>query len=111
MDKTDPQLTYQFPDIKSLRKAYMPFVHDGGIFIPTEEQFHLGEFINLTVTLPNTEESFTFLGEIIWITPKTSTRIPGVGVQCNDEKGEAFNAVVQNLLGDIFDDEGESDTM
>lgn len=108
------QLSHQFTDLHQLENAMMPFVHDGGVFIPTDTLFHLGDYVRVTLTLPETNHTFSFSGEVIWITPKSSTHTAGIGVQCNSDEGEAFRKAARELLQDIKgneDDTSHSETM
>ena len=91
----------------------MSFVYNGGIFIPTELSFHLGDFTTVSVTLPEQEQTFVFSGEIIWITPKSihdNFHRPGVGVQCGGDEGAALTKAIRSLLAD-FKEDGNSDTI
>lgn len=107
MPNDKPSITYQFANLQALNNAFMSFVRDGGIFIPTENEFHLGERVIATITLPESGETYEFTGEIIWITPKStqsSIHKPGIGVQCEGDEGSAFNKAVQTLLANIKED-------
>lgn len=106
-------LSYQFADLVALKKAFMPFVRDGGIFIPTTEKFHLGELVQLTIQLPNHEKPFAFTGEIIWITPPSaqSENRAGVGIQCSGHEGETFQKKARELLAELKEESAYSDTL
>ena len=109
----DKHIAYRFPDLPALKKAYMGFVREGGIFIPTtENSMHLGDSVTATLTLPKDDLSFSFTSEVIWITPNstTSSKPAGIGLQCNTDEGEAFQKAVRELIG-AMDDIADSDTM
>ena len=109
-----PQLTYQFPDLNTLKRAYMPFVRDGGIFIPTEKLFHLGNLVKLILTMPDdSKETFIFAGEVIWISPIASenSQHAGIGVQCSEDEGAAFRKKIQQLIVGVKEERGQSETM
>ena len=108
------ELEYRFKEITALKNAYMSFVRDGGIFIPTETLFHLGDAVHVILTLPENDQTFSFSGEVIWITPKSihnSSHHTGIGIQCNSDEGEAFQKAVQQLLVGIKDDGVNAETM
>lgn len=114
MRNEEQELTYRFADLDALKNAFMSFVRDGGIFIPTEKPFHLGDFINVHITLPESDHAFTFNGEVIWITPtsiQSAQHHQGVGIQCNNDEGEAFQRAVQQLFVGIKSDGDNPDTM
>ncbi|PIZ04345.1 MAG: pilus assembly protein PilZ [Gammaproteobacteria bacterium CG_4_10_14_0_8_um_filter_38_16] len=107
------QLTHQYATLTDLKNAFMPFVQDGGIFIPTDVIFHLGDLAAVSLTLPETGHTFSFAGEIIWITPKTGQHSAGVGVQCNSNEGDTFQKEVRELISMLKDnnDTSNSETM
>lgn len=114
MSTEEKKITHRFENSNALKNAFMPFVRDSGIFIPTEEVFHLGDVVNVSVTLPEGEQTFTFSGEVIWITPKSiheTNHDPGIGVQCNSDEGEAFQKAVLQLLAGIKEDGSNTETM
>jgi len=107
------ELTHEFTDLNALKNAFMPFVQDGGIFIPTDKIFHLNDSVKITVILPQTKQSFKFSGEVIWIMPKSAHNItqPGIGIQCRHDEGEVFKKVVLELLAAVKDEGAQTDTM
>lgn len=112
MNTTTHTLMYQFPDLASLKRAYMDFVRDGGVFVPTDEIFHLGDTVTAILLLPQSEQPFTFTAEVIWITHKSAgNEQGGVGIQCSDNAGESFQTAAQELLGGMPEDIVDSDTM
>ena len=114
MRTEEKKIVYRFENINTLKNAFMPFVRDGGIFIPTEDVFHLGDVVNVAVTLSEGEQTFTFSGEVIWVTPKSihsANHDPGIGIQCNSDEGEAFQKATQQLLSGIKDDGSNTETM
>lgn len=105
---------FVFADIKALQRAYMPFVLDGGIFIPTQKAFHLGEEIVATISLPDTGEPLTFAGEVIWITPKSASGAinpAGIGVQFTGKNAENLRKKIKQLVENATDHTSETDTM
>ena len=112
-EENQQPLTHRFSTVGELREAHMPFVRDGGLFIPTDNQFHLGDTVTVSITLPD-DQTFVFSGEVIWITPKSihsSQHHPGIGIQCNDDEGEAFQKAMQQSLSGLKDEGGNTETM
>lgn len=79
-------------DLSVLRSAYMPFLINGGLFIPLEDKqqnqlhllakYHLGDKIFLVLQLPQASKKLALSARIAWITP-ARTRIGeciGVGI-------------------------------
>ncbi len=76
-------LTYTIKDPVELNLSYMPFVTDGGLFIPTDQFYPLGTKVNVELFLPGHKEGLKFEGKVIWVTPPNALYqvICGVGVQ------------------------------
>lgn len=108
------KLTHHFPDVETLKKAWMSFVHDGGIFIPTDQVFHLGDEVDVTLTLPQNPKIFSFTAEVIWMTPRSAHQTAGVGVHSHAVASEAFQVAAKNIINALSAEQREariSDTM
>ena len=105
---------YIFADLKALQRAYMPFVLDGGIFIPTQKSFQLGEEVVVNITLPDDGATVTFAGEVIWITPKSAqsaTNQAGIGIQFTGKNAENLRKKIKQLVESASQKTSETDTM
>ncbi len=110
--ENDVTLQHAFSDLQSLKRAFMPFVVNGGIFIPTQNSYQLGDFVKAIITLPETNHDYTFTGEVIWISPKSSNNHSGIGITCSGEEGHAFKKATMEMLSDLKGSERDSsDTM
>ena len=84
-------LAVTIDSLGALRTAYMPFVLRGGLFIPTDERYHLGEQVFVLLRLPDNPTSVPLAGTVVWITPSSATSgsawgggAAGIGVQFSD---------------------------
>lgn len=87
----------------ALYAAYMPFVKGGGIFIPTNRSYALGEDVFMLLSLMDDPSKIAVQGKVVWITPEgvQGNRTQGIGVQfTNDETGAAARATIERLLGE-----------
>lgn len=85
----------------------MPFVENGGIFIPSEQTFELGEEVFMLVNLVDDNEKIPLSGSVVWITPKgaQNNKTAGVGVQFNSlDKGATRNKIEKLLAGALSSD-------
>jgi type IV pilus assembly protein PilZ len=82
-------LTLTIKDKTALYLAYMPFVRNGGLFIPTNNEYRLGDEVFMLLNLMQEEEKIPVAGRVVWITPRglTGRRIAGIGVQFNEQDG------------------------
>lgn len=79
-------------------KLYMPFINGGGIFIPTQEEYQLGDQIALKVHLTELEQALSFVGQVIWLSMPGIYARSGVGVQLQGQKGEAAKQQMENYI-------------
>ena len=53
-----------------LYAAYMPFIKNGGLFIPTNKSYKLGDEVFMLLNLMDEQEKIPVAGKVVWITPK-----------------------------------------
>jgi type IV pilus assembly protein PilZ len=97
-------LSFVIKDKQALYSAYMPFVKNGGLFIPTGKRYTLGEELFLLLQLMDEKERIPVAGRIIWITPlgAEGNRAVGVGIQFTDQdKGDARRKIEEYLAGGL----------
>ena len=70
-------------DRNQLLQCFMPFLKHGGLFIPTDKPFELGDDVFLLLTLMDEPTRYPVTGKVVWLTPKTAIggRPAGIGVQ------------------------------
>ena len=93
-------LSLTIRDKSALYASYMPFVRNGGLFIPTTKSYKLGDEVFMLLTLMEDKEKMPIAGKIVWITPKGAqgNRTAGIGVQFSDlDKGQTRNKI-ENVL-------------
>ncbi len=85
----------------ALYAAYMPFLQGGGLFIPTNRTYKLGEEVFMLLSLLDDPSKLKVVGHVAWVTPVTQGGRPqGIGVQFSEKDGgiEARNKI-EALLG------------
>ena len=106
-------LSLTIKDKSALYMAYMPFIKNGGLFIPTARQYRLGDEVFMLLTLMDDKEKLPIAGSIIWITPKGAqgNRTAGIGVQFSElDKGQTRNKI-ENFLAAALKAERQTHTM
>lgn len=88
-------------DKSALYSAYMPFVKNGGLFIPTNKVYHLGDEVFVLLQLMDSPERLPVAAKVIWVTPRSTnrTRTMGIGVQFSEQDGGATQRKIEGLLG------------
>ena len=100
-------LSLSIKDKVSLYAAYMPYVQNGGLFIPTNKNYSLGDEVFMLISLMDDGERLPVAGKIIWITPKRAqgNRAHGVGVQFSQQdKGATRGKIETHLAGALKSD-------
>ena len=95
-------LSFAIKDRNALYQSYMPFVKNGGLFIPTTKRYQLGDEIFLLLQLMEEPDRIPVAGRVIWVTPvgAEGNRTVGVGVQFNEQdKGVARRKIEECLAG------------
>ena len=86
----------------ALYAAYMPFLNNGGIFVPTNKPYKVGDEIYLILTMMDDPAKYPVAGKVAWITPAGASngKAQGIGVQFSaDESGQRAKLRIEELLG------------
>lgn len=85
----------------ALMAAYMPFLENGGLFVPTQRPAQLGDELYIVLTLMDDPAKTALPGKVVWITPPGTTGRPqGVGVHFNKTTAsEQVRDKIEKLLG------------
>jgi type IV pilus assembly protein PilZ len=86
----------------ALYAAYMPFLKNGGIFLPTQKSYKLGDEIYLILSLMDDPNKYPIAGKVAWITPPAANnnKAQGIGVHFpDDESGHRAKLKIEEILG------------
>jgi type IV pilus assembly protein PilZ len=100
-------LSFAIKDKGALYASFMPFIKNGGLFIPTTKGYQLGDEIFLLLQLMDETDRMPVAGKVVWVTPPGAegTRAIGVGVQFSDQdKGAARRKIEGYLVGVLSSD-------
>ena len=106
-------LSLTIKDKNALYAAYMQFVKNGGLFIPTTKQYNLGDEVFMLLTLMDEAERLPVAGRIIWITPigAEGNRAAGIGVQFSDQDGGAARNKIEGYLAGALQSDRPTHTL
>ena len=99
-------LSLTIKDKAVLYAAYMPFVTNGGLFIPTSKNYKLGDEVFMLLSLMDEAEKIPVAGKVVWVTPKGAqgNRAAGIGVQFSDQDNIAVSKIENYLAGMLNSD-------
>ncbi|AUN94336.1 PilZ domain-containing protein [Pseudazoarcus pumilus] len=88
----------------ALYAAYMPFLANGGIFVPTPKQYRLGDEVFVLLQLMDDPTKHAVAASVAWITPPGAQggKIQGVGLHFSaDEAGKALRSRIETVLAGL----------
>ena len=91
-----------FKDKNALYAAYIPVFTDGGLFVPTQRPYRLGDDVYLLLSLPDDNQRYPVAGKVAWLTPANASggRTQGLGVRFPaDDKSRLIKLKIEELLG------------
>ncbi len=86
----------------ALYAAYMPFLKNGGMFVPTQKPYKIGDEIYLILALMDDPNKYPIAGKVAWITPPAANnnKAQGIGVHFpDDETGQRTRLRIEEILG------------
>lgn len=95
-------LSLAIKEKSALYTAYMPFLMNGGIFVPTTKSYKLGDEIYLILNLMDDVSKYPVAGKVVWITPAgaNNSKAQGIGVHFPaDDSGQRVKTRVEEILG------------
>ncbi|MGH8558850.1 MAG: PilZ domain-containing protein [Methylococcales bacterium] len=106
-------LSLTIKDRSALYAAYMPFVANGGLFIPTKREYQLGDEVFMLISLIDEPDRLPVAGKIIWITPAGAegNRVAGVGVQFSDQDNGKIRIKIETCLAGMPGSDRPTHTM
>jgi type IV pilus assembly protein PilZ len=120
LDPSTEQLVANKPGVLSLAikeksalfTAYMPYVKGGGLFIPTNKSFQMGDEVFMLLSLLDDPAKLKVVGKVVWISPSESHGRPqGVGVQLSEKDGGEVKNKIEALLGSAMKSTRSTNTM
>ena len=106
-------LSLTIKDKNALYAAYMPFVRNGGLFIPTNKTYEIGDEVFMLLSLMEEAEKIPVAGKIVWITPKGAqgNRAAGIGVQFSEQDGGVARNKIETYLAGMLKSDRPTHTM
>ncbi|MBK1719475.1 PilZ domain-containing protein [Thiocystis violacea] len=106
-------LSFAIKDRSALYASFMPFIKNGGLFIPTTKNYQLGDEIFLLLQLMEESDRIPVAGKVVWLTPPGAegNRSIGVGVQFSDQDKGAARRKIEDYLAGSHSSERPTHTM
>ncbi len=106
-------LSLTIKDKNALYAAYMPFIKGGGIFVPSNKSYKLGDEVFMLLTLMDNKEKVPVAGHVVWITPQgaQSGRTAGIGIKFSEKDSGAARNKIEGILAGALKSERPTHTM
>ena len=98
----------------ALYAAYIPQFTEGGIFIPSNKDYKLGDDVYVLISLAEDPQRYPVAGKVAWISPPRASgnRTQGVGVRFPaDEKTKTLKLKIEQILGAHIGSDRPTQTM
>ena len=94
-------LSVAIKDKAKLHAVYMPYVVNGGLFIPTSRNYAMGDEVFVLLNLMGEAEEIPVTGKVVWVTPTGAqgNRTAGIGIQFIEEDSVVVNKIETYLAG------------
>ncbi len=95
-------LSLNIKEKAALYAAFMPYLKNGGIFVPTSKAYNLGDEVYLLLSLMDDPSKFPIAGRVAWVTPQGAhnNKAQGIGVHFSDDEGGATaRKRIEEILG------------
>lgn len=107
-------LSLTIKERSALYAAYMPFVKGGGLFIPTNRPYQMGDQVFMLLSLMDEPGKLSLSGKVVWITPAGAqgNRQQGIGVQFEEsDSGQSARNKIENILGNAMKSNRQTHTL
>ena len=83
--------------------AYMSFIKNGGLFVPTARSYRLGDEVFLLLTLMDEPQKLPVAGRVVWITPggAQGNREAGIGIEFSEIDATITAKIENHLAGSL----------
>lgn len=89
----------------ALYAAYMPFLANGGLFVPTSRHYRLGDEVFMLLQLLDEPTRHPVAGRVAWITPAGAQggKTQGIGIHFGeDDTAKALRSRIEQALGGLL---------
>lgn len=84
-----------------LYRSFMPFIKNGGLFVPTQRNYHVGEEVFMLLDLMDEPDKIPVTGKVVWVTPRGAQggKMAGIGIQLTADDNTVVNKIETYLAG------------
>ena len=100
-EKRNSVISIAIKDKQALYMSYMPFIKNGGLFLPTKKDYKIGDEMLLLVKVMDEVDPIQISGKVVWINPygTLGNKPRGVGIQFKGKNAANNVRLIENKLG------------
>ena len=100
-EKRNAVISIAIKDKQALYMSYMPFIKNGGLFVPTKKDYKIGDEMFLLVKVMDEVDPIQISGKVVWINPygTLGNKPRGVGIQFKGKNAANNVRLIENKLG------------
>jgi type IV pilus assembly protein PilZ len=106
-------ISFSITDRGALYSSYMSFVQNGGVFVPTNRTYEIGDQVFMLLKLMDDHSVVPVTGSVVWVTPPGAqgNKAPGIGVQFSEEDKGSTKDNIEHHLAAALQGERPTQTM
>ena len=106
-------LSLNIKDNRALYAAYMPYVINGGLFVPTEKEYRLGDEVFMLLMLMEDKARIPVAGKVVWVTPAGAQggQLAGIGIQFSEQDNGSTRTKIETYLAGALNSDRATHTM
>jgi len=106
-------LSISIKEKNALYAAYMPFLKQGGLFIPSNRNYTIGDEVFMRLTLMDDTERLAVAGKVVWTTPRGAqgAHSAGIGVEFSPQDKGRVRGKIETLLAGSLESDHSTHTM
>jgi len=106
-------IAFSITDRGALYSSYMPFVPQGGVFIPCSRKYDVGDKVFVLLSLMDDITPHAIEAEVVWVTPAGAqgNKTQGIGVHFSEDNKGIARTGIENHLGGSVNGERPTQTM
>lgn len=96
-------ISFTITDKGALHSAYMPFMQNGGLFVPSTRTYQLGDEVFVLLRLMDDTSFMTVTGNVAWVTPvgAQGNKVSGIGVHFSNDNADQTRLHIEQYLRSV----------
>ncbi|MCA8836333.1 MAG: PilZ domain-containing protein [Gammaproteobacteria bacterium] len=109
-----PTMSMSIKDKSTLYANYMPFITNGGLFIPSQREYTMGQEVFLILNLMENNR-LPIAAKVVWISNTEGSSMgrmgKGIGVQFSTQDNGTTKDTIEKILGGSIESSRDTKTM